>query len=157
MKNLELFETHVYTLHLMNSIEFYRKLELEVAYIIKERGVAFFWIGDPAKKKQMLGVWEVPKVKFRKSHFAFHVNLEELLNAPTFLSKQGIELSPDFGLDTSEPIVHSWMPSASYYFEDPDGNSLEYISALEGEPIPELGAVHLSTWREIQKKAGYNC
>lgn len=152
MKSAKLYETHVYTKKLEEAIAFYQNLDLELAYVINERRVAFFWLGDSAKKEQMLGVWEVPEDKFRKSHFAFYVNFDELMNVPTFLSCKGIVLSPSFGLDTSEPIVHSWMPSASYYFEDVDGNSLEYITVIEGEPKPELGAVHLSTWEESNKQ-----
>ncbi|WP_442599661.1 VOC family protein [Neobacillus sp. D3-1R] len=153
MKNAKLYETHVYTKNLEEAISFYQKLDLELAYVINERRVAFFWLGDSAIKEQMLGIWEVPVEKFRPSHFAFYVNKEELINVPSFLNEKGIEISPSFGLDTSEPIVHSWMPSASYYFEDTDGNSLEYITVLDGKSKPEVGAVHLSKWEALTKQS----
>jgi hypothetical protein len=43
------------------------------------------------------------------------------------------------------------MPAASYYFNDPDGNSLEYLSVLDGEPQPEHGVIHLSKWNQLQR------
>ncbi|WP_108670525.1 VOC family protein [Peribacillus acanthi] len=156
MKNAKLFETHVKTKNLEEAVAFYQNLDLELAYFLKERRAAFFWLGDPAIKEQMLGVWEVPEDKFVPSHFAFYVSYEELLNVPDYLMKKGIELRPDFGLDTSEPIVHTWMPSASYYFKDIDGNSLEYITALNGVPKPKLGAIHLSKWKEAVQKTDIN-
>ncbi|MGG3469534.1 VOC family protein [Neobacillus pocheonensis] len=150
MKTAKLYETHVYSKNLEKSIEFYQSLDLELAYVIHERRVAFFWLGEPGTKEQMLGVWEVPEDQFFKKHFAFTISLEELLDLPQFLAGKGINLRPSFGLDESEPVVHAWMPAASYYFEDPDGNSLEYISVLEGTPQPELGAIHFSKWNQLQ-------
>ncbi|MFS0862248.1 VOC family protein [Fredinandcohnia sp. 179-A 10B2 NHS] len=148
MKNSKLYETHIYTKNLEQAIEFYKGLELELAYVIEERRVAFFWLGDASKKEQMLGIWEVPEEKFKARHFAFSVGYEDLLAVPEFLGARGIELSPDFGLDTSEPVVHAWMPAACYYFYDLDGNSLEYLAVLDGEARPELGVLHLSKWLE---------
>jgi catechol 2,3-dioxygenase-like lactoylglutathione lyase family enzyme len=152
MKNAKLYETHVYTRNLENAISFYQKLDLELAYVINERRVAFFWLGDGAIKEQMLGVWEVPAEEFKRSHFAFYVTYEELVKVPEFLAQKGIQLNPSFGLDPSEPVVHAWMPAASYYFSDLDGNSLEYVTVLEDEPKPELGVVHLTTWRNATNK-----
>ncbi|MDP4162774.1 MAG: VOC family protein [Bacillota bacterium] len=148
MKSAKLYETHVYTRNLEAAIAFYEGLDLELAYVINERRVAFFWLGDADKKEQMLGIWEVPEEKFRTSHFAFYVSLDELLQVPAFLLKRGAQVLPSFGLDASEPVVHTWMPAASYYFQDPDGNSLEYLALIDGDPNPELGAVHLSTWQK---------
>ncbi|WP_163100854.1 VOC family protein [Peribacillus alkalitolerans] len=148
MKNAKLFETHVKTKNLEEAVAFYQNLDLELAHLIEKRRVAFFWLGNSSIKEQMLGVWEVSAEQFVSSHFAFYVSYEELLQVPEYLTKKGINLRPDFGLDTSEPIVHAWMPSASYYFRDPDGNSLEYITALNGEQKPELGSIHLSTWKK---------
>ncbi|RXI98696.1 VOC family protein [Anaerobacillus alkaliphilus] len=150
MKNAHLYETHVKTKNLEEAITFYQKLELELAYVIPDR-VAFFWLGDSKRKEQMLGVWKVSSDEFVKSHFAFQVTFEELVNTPKYLAEKGIEVVPSFGLDASEPVVHAWMPAASYYFVDNDGNSLEYITVLNDEPIPELGAIHLSTWTKAQE------
>lgn len=152
MKHARIFETHVNTRNLEKAIEFYQsKLELEAAYMIEERRVAFFYLGEAGKKEFMLGVWEVPENEFHTSHFAFYLPYDEFMEIPAFLESKGIEIRGSFGLDASEPIVHSWMPAASIYFLDPDGNSLEYLTLVEGEPQPEFGAVHLSKWREINQ------
>jgi lactoylglutathione lyase len=150
MKHAKLYETHVYTKNLERAIEFYEgKLELEPAYIIQERRVAFFYLGEPGKKEFMLGVWEVPETEFRSNHFAFYLPYEEFMAIPDFLAAKGVEVRGSFGLDASEPIVHCWMPATSLYFRDPDGNSLEYLTLVDGEPQPELGAVHLCDWRKL--------
>ena len=44
----------------------------------------------------------------------------------------------DFG---GEPVVLGWMPAASLYLRDPDGNMLEFLSMLPNSPQPELGIV----------------
>jgi hypothetical protein len=38
------------------------------------------------------------------------------------------------------------MPAASLYFDDPDGNQLEFISMLPDAPDPLLGVVGWSRW-----------
>lgn len=146
---MKLYETHVNSKNLERSIEFYQSLNLELAHVIEERRVAFFWLGEPGTKEQMLGVWEVLEEEFFRQHFAFAVSFEQLQEIPQFLERRGIELRPSFGLDVSEPVVHAWMPAASYYFLDPDGNSLEYLAVLEGTPQPEWGAIHLSKWNQL--------
>ncbi|PLR66927.1 VOC family protein [Bacillus sp. UMB0893] len=149
MKLAALYETHVETINLEKAIAFYQNLELELAAVIKERRAAFFWIGNPSNKEQMLGIWEVPAEKFTPSHFAFRLSYEELLKVPEFLSAKGIELSPAFGLDASEPVVYAWMQSARIYIKDPDNNSLEYITILEGKSNLQSGTVHLSKWLQM--------
>jgi catechol 2,3-dioxygenase-like lactoylglutathione lyase family enzyme len=146
MKNAELYETHVKTINLKNAVAFYQDIGLELAYLLEDRRAAFFFLGNWKEKEQMLGVWEVPEKDFVRSHFAFKVSREALLNVPVFLEEKGVKVSPSFGLDASEPVVHAWMPAACYYFSDPDGNRLEYLAVIDGEPKPELGVVHLSVW-----------
>ncbi|MGD6782318.1 VOC family protein [Sutcliffiella horikoshii] len=148
MKNAELYETHVKTVNLDAAVSFYKSLGLELAYFLEERRVAFFFLGDSENKQQMLGVWEVNEHEFVRSHFAFKVSLEQLRSVPEFLHAKGIALSPSFGLDACEPVVHAWMPAACYYFSDPDGNSLEYLALIDQEPKPELGVLHLSEWEK---------
>jgi catechol-2,3-dioxygenase len=43
------------------------------------------------------------------------------------------------------------MPAASLYFDDPDGNMLEFISMLPDAPQPELGVVSWSRWKQIHE------
>ena len=40
----------------------------------------------------------------------------------------------------------SWMPAASLYFNDPDGNLLEFIAMLPEAQRPEMGIVTWSEW-----------
>jgi lactoylglutathione lyase len=48
--------------------------------------------------------------------------------------------------------VFAWMPAASVFFDDPDGNLLEYIAMLDGRPRPELGLLSWSEWQSAPKK-----
>jgi len=57
-----------------------------------------------------------------------------------------------FGLKPIEPVVHTWMPAASVYFRDPDGNSLEFITLLDGESIKTNEVLYLSEWKEKYSK-----
>ena len=50
------------------------------------------------------------------------------------------------GNPTKEPVVLGWMPAASLYFYDPDGNLLEFLSMLPDSPEPLLGVVSWSHW-----------
>jgi lactoylglutathione lyase len=40
------------------------------------------------------------------------------------------------------------MPAIAIYFDDPDGNVLEFIAVLPGEAKPELGIVSYKEWQE---------
>ena len=50
---------------------------------------------------------------------------------------------------TNEPDVLAWMPAASIYFDDPDGNQLEFIAMLPDAPRPELGVLRWSEWKKL--------
>ena len=142
-----LFETHLTTSDLTRSVEFYRDaMGLEVAAIVPERRVAFFWIGG--RGKSMLGLWETGTGPQRMSlHTAFTVDLERLLEAPARLAASGITPLDFDGKATREPVVLGWMPAVSLYFQDPDGNLLELVCMLPDEPRPELGVVRWSEWQ----------
>jgi lactoylglutathione lyase len=150
MKNISLFEAHLYTSHLETAIEFYENLGLQLAYRLEERRVAFFRFGQGEHMSQMLGIWET-KEPVRRNHIAFGVTYEEIVNAIDWLKEKGLAATESFGLAPTEPVVHAWMPAASVYFPDPDGNSLEFIHALEGKPNPELGVLYLSKWESRNK------
>jgi catechol 2,3-dioxygenase-like lactoylglutathione lyase family enzyme len=125
-----LYETHVQTKNLETAIEFYKKLGLDLAHYIEERRAAFFWFDKYNKREQMLGVWEVSEENFHKSHFAFKISYEDIILAREWLLEKGISPWPAFGLEPSEPMVHTWTPSANLYFYDPDGNSIEFLCLL---------------------------
>ena len=139
-----IYETHLEVTDIEQAIIFYEKLGLHVALKLEERKAAFLYVG---KDKQMLGLWQVPEDKdVNKRHFAFGVDLEFLKKSLNWLKECGIEPKQAFGKEPIEPIVHTWMPAASVYFEDLDGNELELISLLEGEPESEPRIVYLSEW-----------
>ncbi len=146
-----IYETHLEVRNLEESIMFYEKLGIKLAHKIEERRVAFFFIGE---NKQMLGIWEVEKGKdFHTGHFAFGVSLHELENSIEWLKERGIQPTENFfGLNPIEPVVHTWMPAASVYFRDPDGNSLEFISLLDGESVKTNEVLYLSEWKEKYSK-----
>jgi len=59
-----------------------------------------------------------------------------------------VDLTPyNFLKDGIEaPMVFAWMPALAIYFNDPDGNQLEFIAVLEGERRPELGVLSYADW-----------
>ena len=100
----------------------------------------------------MLGMWSLGRASLGFSlHLAFEVLLDDLLHATKRLKKQGIKPLSFFGVETTEPSVICWMPAASVYFRDPDGNMLEYISMFENPPLPELGIIPWSEWVDQTK------
>jgi len=142
-----LFEAHLTVADLDRSMLFYGGvLGLELAAAFPERRVAFYWLGG--RGASMLGVWETGSAPQRMSlHVAFRVALEDLLKAGAALRDKGIE-PLDFDLNpTTEPVVLAWMPAASLYFRDPDGNLLEFLAMLDDAPEPARGIVPWSRWR----------
>lgn len=142
-----LFESHLTVTDLQRSMAFYGDLlGLELAQVVEERKVAFYWIG--AKGKSMLGLWEVGTSPQKMSlHIAFSVSLEHLLEAPKKLRASDV-VPRDFDDNPAqEPVVLAWMPAASLYFHDPDGNLLEFLTMLTEPPRPELGVVSWSRWK----------
>lgn len=148
-----LFETHLTVSNLSRSMAFFGEvLKLELAQAFPERRVAFYWIGG--RGKSMLGLWEVGTVPQRMSlHLALTVDLPDLLEASQHLRATGIVPRDFSGHPTDEPIVLAWMPAASLYFHDPDGNVLEFIAMLPESPQPELGIVGWSCWNQIHESA----
>jgi lactoylglutathione lyase len=142
----DLFETHLTVSDLGRSMKFYGdSLGLEVAQVFPDRKVAFYWIGAPGKS--MLGLWETGSAPQKLSlHLAFEVALSDLLNAPEKLRAANITPLDFSGDPTNEPVVLAWMPAASVYFHDPDGNLLEFLSMLPDPPQPDQGIVKWSIW-----------
>jgi catechol 2,3-dioxygenase-like lactoylglutathione lyase family enzyme len=141
-----LFETHLTVGDLRRSMSFYGDtLGLELAQVFEERKAAFYWIAG--RGKSMLGLWEVGDAPQRLSlHLAFQCDLADVLEAPSRLRAAEILPLDFWGAPTDEPVVLAWMPAASLYFRDPDGNLLELLAMLPDRPQSELGIVSWSQW-----------
>src|SRR5580765_2737768 len=142
----DLFEGHLTVSDLSRSMAIFGDvLGLELAHLVPQRRVAFYWIGG--RGEAMLGLWEVGTGPQRLSmHLAFRTDLESLLQAPAQLQAAGVTPRDFSGDPTNEPVVLAWMPAASLYFHDPDGNQLEFLAMLEDAPKPDLGVVPWSQW-----------
>ncbi len=144
-----LFEAHLTVSDLDRSIAFYRdRLGLTLAHVIPARRVAFFWIGAPGQA--MLGLWSIGTAPlFMRLHIAFETPLDQVIASVARLRDAGLTPRSGSGQPVAEPVVLSWMPAASVYFDDPDGHSLEFITMLPDGPRPELGMIPLSKWRSL--------
>jgi lactoylglutathione lyase len=149
-----LFEAHLTVSDLGRSIEFYRDVVgLPVALVLEERGVAFFWIGDPGEA--MLGLWSLGSAPIGLSlHIALRASLGEVLGACDALRSNDVMPLSFFGTETTEPSVIGWMPAAAVYFRDPDGHLIEYLAMLPDPPRAERGIVPWSDWETDTTPAG---
>ncbi|GAB0157871.1 VOC family protein [Chryseobacterium sp. Alg-005] len=140
-----LYETHIQVSDLEKSIQFYtEKLGLQLAHRDEKRPIVFLWIGK--EKEAMLGLWE-QKENLQPRHFAFTADKEDLLNySVEFLKNRDLKPYNFLKDGIEKPMVFAWMPALAIYFNDPDGNQLEFISILEGEGKPELGVLSYEEW-----------
>ncbi|WP_426952570.1 VOC family protein [Bacillus mycoides] len=125
-----LYEAHLPVSNLKNSIEFYRKLGLELAW--RDEDTAFFWI---EQGKSWLGLWEGNEYETRYHpslrHIAFRVSYEDLKESLKWLDFIQVEAVPFGNRGSIEPFIRPHQGNASVYFKDPDGNSLELICHVE--------------------------
>ncbi|MDH6252555.1 lactoylglutathione lyase [Chryseobacterium sp. H1D6B] len=145
-----LYETHIQVSNLKNSIQFYTEtLGLKLAHLDGTRPIAFLWIGED--KQSMLGLWE-QKENLQTRHFAFSSSKEDILNeSAAYLKKRDLKPYNFLKNGIDKPMVFAWMPALAIYFNDPDGNQLEFISILEGEPKPELGVISYEDWLTLKQ------
>ncbi|MGE1009995.1 VOC family protein [Bacillus thuringiensis] len=124
-----LYEAHLPVSNIEKSITFYESLELELAFIRDNH--AFFWI---EKGKSWLGLWEVDQVKhpYHASirHVAFQIDYKDMKETKTWLKERNIEVVNFFNVaPEDQPVLFNANSynHAAIYFEDPDGNLLEFI------------------------------
>ena len=87
----------------------------------------------------MLGLWG-PGTAYgsplHPAHLAIAISLPELLATGKRLNDLGVATYGFSKVETIEPTVIGWMPSAQLYFRDPDGHTIEFIALLDQEPDP---------------------
>ncbi len=145
-----LYETHLSVESVERSIDFYKNvLGLEHCYTEEKRRIAFFWIGQP--REYMLGLWEKPKAEMEKRHFAFRCDAATILDkSVAWLKERNLQPYNFLKDETEKPMVFAWMPAIAIYFDDPDGNVLEFIAVLEGKAKPELGVISYEEWLKAE-------
>ncbi|MEK3977417.1 VOC family protein [Psychrobacillus sp. FSL K6-2684] len=143
-----LYEAHLPVSNLEKSILFYQNLGLEKAY--KQDKLAFFWI---VKGESWLGLWESDKVEIpyhpSLRHIAFRVEKEDIILAKKWLNKKGIAIRTSFGFDEHrQPLVLPNNPHAhaAIYFDDPDGNSIEFITPIRLDTQEDFKMMTLEEW-----------
>jgi lactoylglutathione lyase len=152
LSSMYLYETHLSVKNTETSRAFYVELVgLRFAWRDPKRDIIFLWVGE--NRSTMLGLWwsdTLYGTQFHHSHLAFAVSLSELLSLGKRLNDLGVPTHNFARIETTEPSVIGWMPSAQLYFRDPDGHSLELIALLDDEPDPGfIGS--LTDW---QKRLG---
>lgn len=147
-----LYEAHLPVSNLKTSIEFYKKLDLEIAY--QQENLVFFWID---KGRSWLGLWETEKVKtpYHPSlrHIAFQIDRDNMLSIKEWLEERDIEVSTNFGFPPEkQPLVLPNNPQAhaAVYFTDPDGNSIELIAPLRLDVKEEFNMITLDEWNKTK-------
>lgn len=147
-----LYETHINVSNLEASVDFYKNiLGLDHCHTEEKRRIAFFWIGEP--KEYMLGLWEKPINELEIRHFAFRCDANDILNnSLSYLKEKNLKPYNFLKDETEQPMVFAWMPAIAIYFNDPDGNVLEFIAVLEGSPRPELGVIAYKDWLKVDYK-----
>jgi catechol 2,3-dioxygenase-like lactoylglutathione lyase family enzyme len=143
-----LYEAHLPVRDLERAVEFYERLGLE--FVNKDDESAFLWI---VPKKSFLGLWKTDIAPDREPgsyppngrHIAFEVDFDDIKKAEEWLRERGIQVVQHGSMPPTEPYARPHMANASVYFNDPDGNNLEFICNLpEGAPKESQRLIYLS-------------
>lgn len=147
-----IYEAHLPVSNLKKSIEFYKKLDLEIAY--QQEKLVFFWI---EKGRSWLGLWETDKVKIpyhpSLRHIAFQIDRDDMQGIKEWLKERDIDISTNFGFPPEkQPLVLPNNPQAhtAIYFKDPDGNSIELIAPLRLDYEEEFKMMTLEEWNQTK-------
>ncbi len=143
-----LFETHLEVTDLERARAFYEnRLGLKLVYLEQKRRIAFYTFGE---KTYMLGIWEKPSGN-RRGHFAFRISPKRMLEVREHLKNLGLNPRNFLDDDSGQLYVFPWLPAVSVYFEDLDGNSLEFLAMLPEPARPDLELMTWEAWKEIYK------
>jgi len=111
------YEIAIKVRELARSEAFYKDvLGLQEGLRDDKRNWIFLYVGGNAG----MVVLQEDKGDWPKQHFAFAVSERDLAKAASLLQERGVQVSA--------PVHHEWMNATSVYFEDPDGNDLEFIA-----------------------------
>ncbi|MCM3540687.1 VOC family protein [Priestia endophytica] len=85
-------------------------------------------------------------------HIAFQVSLDGLKCSVSWLNERGYTPWEAFGFEPVEPLVmvHSSMAHAKIHFNDPDGDSLEFICKMDN-PKNIIKRMYLSEWEQLNQ------
>lgn len=147
-----IYEAHLPVSNLKKSIEFYKKLDLEIAY--QQEKIVFLWI---EKGRSWLGLWETDNVKtpYHPSlrHIAFQIDKHNMQGIKEWLEERDIDVSTNFGFPPEkQPLVLPNNPQAhaAIYIKDPDGNSIEFIAPLRLDFEEDFKMMTLEEWNQTK-------
>jgi len=88
---------------------------------------------------------------------AFHVELEDIKRAQEWLSGHGVTVRDAFGVvgeDQALILQNGANYHAAIYFDDPDGNSLEFITPLKlgADDVRYVEGMTLNQWAGANSK-----
>lgn len=147
-----IFEAHLEVKNLRESIHFYENgLGFKLGLFDENRRRAFFTFGN--EQLSMISIVEKESPNYR--HMAFRIDIENIKEMIPFLKERNIEILPGWdeaGVD--EPLVFPWVGTASVFFNDFDGNRLEFVAVLPEGPRMDLNKdfLMLSEWNRIHNK-----
>jgi lactoylglutathione lyase len=153
---LKIVETHIKVRDLDESRHFYENiLEMKLARLELDRRVCFYWAGDE-NDRQLFGIWETFS-EITNQHFAFKANFNSMKEINQWLKDKGVRTYNFFNSeihDVHDFTVFSWMPAISFFFDDPNGHQLEFVSMIpEASPKAELGTITWKDWISKQTRA----
>lgn len=150
-----LYEVHLPVRDVDRAVAFYEKLGLQLAQIDEvSKEFAFVWI---VPRRSWLGLWKHDISPDREPsssppngrHLAFEVDFDQIKKAEAWLMERGIAVRQQGSRPLAGPYARPHGGTASVYFYDPDGNSLEFICNLpEDGPKEPPGLVYLSEWED---------
>ncbi|MDC2867445.1 VOC family protein [Bacillus sp. BP-3] len=98
----EIFETHINVSNYKISAEFYKKLfNIIPLYKDSNEKSKFYWIGK--HEEAMFGIREnYPSPEVQRQHFAFRVDVKDIIKARNYLNELGIKSANFFGRNSEE-------------------------------------------------------